>query len=1036
MEISIMSEKRLPQGEPMAIAVRAFVRKADQDLTQKRPQQSRKKVAGPSEWVLVFDTETTTDAAQKFRFGTYQVRKSDELDQAGIFYDPRTLSKREQALLSTYAQEHQLKLLSVEAFINDIFYGIGYFCRATIVGFNLPFDISRLAIEHATARSNKYNKIMAGGFSFELSNNPNHPRVQIKHISSRDAFIQFTAPRGQRTSRGKRKKRQLQAPRRGFFVDCKTLAAALTSQSHSLASLAQVLRVEAQKLVTEDHGRSLTPEYIEYAVQDTKTTWECYDRLKSLYELHGLELTEVHNIHSEASLGKAYLREMGIEPWRQLQPDFPDEILGYIMNAYFGGRSEVHIRKVATQVLYTDFLSMYPTVCTLMGLWRFVTAKGMTWRDSTDDTKQLLNEIKLSDLQQSETWRSLCTLVQVIPDADIFPVRARYGGDAQYTIGSNYLTSETPHWLTLADCISSSLLTGKVPNIVKAITFEPEGMQDGLKPVNVAGNKDYLVDPCEGDFFKRVIDLRRSVKAKMKGADPQEKSALDNQQLALKILANATSYGIFVELNTESEKQFQLLHCYGHSGKAIPIKQSKFEATGKYFHPLLAALITGAARLMLATTEHLACDAGLDWAFCDTDSMALAKPEGMSQEVFFQKSREVQEWFTPLNPYSEKAPLLKIEEYNYDLSDSTKLEPLYCLAISSKRYALFNLDEKGQIILRKVSAHGLGHLLAPYHRSETKVLEGALPWQQDLWREIIQASLNGQQPDYGKLQNHEQPAVSRYGATTPALLKWCKGYNENKPYIEQIKPFNFLLVPQANHLHKSVKPIGPYHKNPVRVLPDCFDRETGEKINKKHLKSNLETVAQYHLHPETKFLNGDYTDHGITNRRHILVKSIRHIGKEANKWEEQFFTGFNSDAQIEYGIDPDQIAEILESIVKAINEFGVKRMAESAGLSRRYVSDIYNRKITPSESAISKLNHAVKALEYIKKKEDELRNIISRIMAEWDISIRELANQLGIDHSNLSKIISGHRGSIEYLEYMLGYIRAITDIESTGCLLE
>src|ERR1700686_3370080 len=32
-------------------------------------------------------------------------------------------------------------------------------------------------------------------------------------------------------------------------------------------------------------------------------------------------------------------------------------------------------------------LSMYPTVCTLMGLWRFVIAGGMSWKDTTDETR-------------------------------------------------------------------------------------------------------------------------------------------------------------------------------------------------------------------------------------------------------------------------------------------------------------------------------------------------------------------------------------------------------------------------------------------------------------------------------------------------------------------------------------------------------------------------------------------------------------------------------------------------------------------------
>jgi hypothetical protein len=130
------------------------------------------------------------------------------------------------------------------------------------------------------------------------------------------------------------------------------------------------------------------------------------------------------------------------------------------------------------------------------------------------------------------------------------------------------------------------------------------------------------------------------------------------------------------------------------------------EAPGRYFHPLLATLIPGAARLMLAITEQLLVDTGLDWAFCDTDSMAIAKPEAMGQETFYARAKSVAEWFTPLNPYEVKGPLLKIEEVNYAIG-SKELAPLCCLAISSKRYVLFNLDEQRQPIIRKASAHGL-----------------------------------------------------------------------------------------------------------------------------------------------------------------------------------------------------------------------------------------------------------------------------------------------------------------------------------------
>jgi plasmid maintenance system antidote protein VapI len=1012
----------IPDEQPLPIAVRAYVCKADQTPLRAIKRKGGRKRPVPSEWALVFDTETTTDAGQKLRFGTYQVRKSSDLIEAGIFYDPETLNKTEQSTLNEYAAKHQLTMMTAQEFVEKIFYGVGYAYRASIVGFNLPFDISRLAIDHAPARGTRHNKIMRGGFTFKLSENHWQPRVQIKHVSSRDAFIQFAATKGQRTSRGNRKKGRFQPVRRGFFIDTKTLAAALTSQSHSLASLAQALGVAAQKHHTDEHGAALTPDYIDYAMQDTQTTWECYARLQSLYELHGLELTTSHNIHSEASLGKAYLRDMGVKPWKQMHPDFPDDIIGNIMSAYYGGRSEIHIRKTPVQILYCDFLSMYPTVCTLMGLWRFVTAQGMDWQDSTEETRKLLEEITIPDLQKQDTWQSLCTLVQVMPDGDIFPVRAKYGGDAQYTIGSNFLTSDTPLWFTVADCMSAKLLTGRAPKILRAISFQPKAMQDNLKPVCVAGNTDYAVDPCEGDFFRRVIDLRREVKEKSKTAAPQDKAALENQQLALKILANATSYGIFVELNVEEEKQAQPLLCYGHSGKPTQLEKKKFEATGSFFHPLLAALITGAARLMLAITERQALDEGLDWTFCDTDSMALAKPENMSIEEFYERARQVQEWFTPLNPYAEKAPLLKIEDYNYSLSDKSALQPLYCYAVSSKRYALFNMDQNGQPVLRKVSAHGLGHLIAPYQRQDTKMLEDSKPWQQDLWLEIIKAALESRQPDFESLKNFNIPAVSRYGATTPALEKWFVEYNKNKPYKDRVRPFNFLLAMQSPPYFKTLKPVASYDKNPSKAVARCFDRSTGEKIKKFQLKTYLDSLAQYHLHPETKFLNGDYVDTGITQRRHIRVKSIQHIGKEANKWEEQFFTGFNPDAQIEYGMCAEQKAEMIETVLKAINTHGVKPMADISKLSQRHVLNINKDKTNLSENALLKLYSAAKTLENTNTKENELRELIRNTIKENNISIRQLAANIGIEPSNLSKLISGKRRNLKQLNHIYKYL--------------
>ena len=73
--------------------------------------------------------------------------------------------------------------------------------------------------------------------------------------------------------------------------------------------------------------------------------------------------------------------------------------------------------------------------------------------------------------------------------------------------------------------------------------------------------------------------------------------------------------------------------------------------------------------------------------------MALAKPDEMDRSGFLAKAKAVCRWFEPLNPYEKKGSLFKTEDQNYGLGENgeKKLAPLYCLAISAKRYVLFNM---------------------------------------------------------------------------------------------------------------------------------------------------------------------------------------------------------------------------------------------------------------------------------------------------------------------------------------------------------
>ena len=356
------------------------------------------------------------------------------------------------------------------------------------------------------------------------------------------------------------------------------------------------------------------------------------------------------------------------------------------MGSYFGGRSEVRIRREMRQVILCDFLSMYPTDCTLMNLWRFVIADDLTWRDSTDETRRLLEAINLSALRSKPSWQNLATLVRVKAAGEVFPVRASYNIEAQTTIGANHLTSKKPLWFTLADCIAAKLLTGKSPEVLEAITFEPRAPQEGLCQIDIAGNADYHIEPYENDFFKRLIELRRATQVRRAGATGAELDALDTEQNALKIAANSVGYGIYIEVNVDSRTRKSKTTVHSSTSEPFSFETDKSEMPGSYFNPLLGTLITGGARLMLAIAETLTIEKGLDWSFCDTDSMAIAKPDDMSANGFSERVGEIVDWFAALNPYEFGGSILKIEDVNLALDKGGGLSR--CFVWPSHRSAI------------------------------------------------------------------------------------------------------------------------------------------------------------------------------------------------------------------------------------------------------------------------------------------------------------------------------------------------------------
>src|SRR6185437_1492890 len=240
---------------------------------------------------------------------------------------------------------------------------------------------------------------------------------------------------------------------------------------------------------------------IEYCRGDVQRTWRIFEELRRLYVQHGVK-TDIDRIYSEASIGKAYLRDLGIKPFLQANPDFPRHVIGAFMEAMFGGRSEVRIRHQIREGMLADFKSQYPTVNTLMGLQSLNIAEHVEVIEggSNSDAAVFLRDVALDDLRNRDTWPRLRGVALIEPENDVLPVRTIYQSDAEegefvgaQQVGVNVVLSGPPTWRSFPDVIASKLLTGKCPRILKTIELKPIGVQTGLQKLHFFGDPDYPI---------------------------------------------------------------------------------------------------------------------------------------------------------------------------------------------------------------------------------------------------------------------------------------------------------------------------------------------------------------------------------------------------------------------------------------------------------------------------------------------------------------------------------------------------------------
>jgi hypothetical protein len=887
----------------------------------------------PDKWpkrALVLDCETLLDQTQGLIFGCYYYCREEkgvyQTAQDGLFYAD-DLDSEQVAIIETYGKAHHTEVLTRSEFIKCIFWQ-AVRAEALIDGFNLAFDLSRLALEGCwtTRRGGAWSLTMDQYRDPEIRKmreNKFRPRLTIKPKDGKGCFFRLVNSRNQNGTEF--------PPVR--CLDLKTLFWALYNKSHTLDSACRALGIPGKIEGHKPTGK-VSVEEIEYNRQDGIATVGLLNALKREFDRHPIMLNP-DRAFSPASIAKAYLEQTGLAlPSEKF--DVSPQMNGIAMQGYYGGRVESRIRNTAVPVVYVDFMSQYPTVNSLMGLWRFLTAEQLIAVDATKEASELLKTLTLEKTLSPKLWERLPFFALIQPSEDIVPVRTRYN-EKNSNIGVDPLTSNKPIWYAGPDIVASVLLTGKVPQILKAVRVIPKGTQAGLKPIALRGAID--IDPMSQDFFRAVIESRARMKFDTTITESERKALM----YFLKILANAGSYGLFVELNPEriknkSKTNREKIHIYS-GGDDFETSSEIVENPGPWYCPIFASLITSAGRLLLAMLERSITDRKGSYAMCDTDSMAIVAsekgglvpcaggahrlPDGREavNALSWADVDHVSEQFEQIKPYDPnmvRTRILKIEDVN---SDSKGQRQLFCYSISSKRYALFIKTADG-IEIVKASGHGLGYLYAPKAGFDEE--RDAPFWIVESWDWIIRKALNLPcvEPAW-----FDSPAMMRIVIRTPEVLKVLQERQRYLPYRERTKCFNFISSPLI------LKPLGyPADADPNRfflvapLAPDSTDwyeidwvnvydgkpyrlaRPENEKQSNEALTHTYRSILlQYTKHVEAKSLSPDgkpcsSSTAGLLRRVPIIAADeFRIIGKETNRrWEEEEDISLFNSRVVEY----------------------------------------------------------------------------------------------------------------------------------------
>ena len=175
--------------------------------------------------------------------------------------------------------------------------------RELIVGFNLPFDLSRLAVKWTEGKKGDWSLALSSLWrnpkTGRVAPNPKRPRIIVDSQNSKLAFLKLGSILHKK-----------EWPREGRFLDLRTLGWSLRNVAYSLYEPA---RLSTSKENRDDNPSGcISDEESEYCRGDVAATNRLLTAMMGEFNQHPIELRP-DKAFSPASIAKAYLAEMGIK---------------------------------------------------------------------------------------------------------------------------------------------------------------------------------------------------------------------------------------------------------------------------------------------------------------------------------------------------------------------------------------------------------------------------------------------------------------------------------------------------------------------------------------------------------------------------------------------------------------------------------------------------------------------------------------------------------------------------------------------------